>query len=65
VNFATTSVDTHFRDNPRFPHGRPPREGLARESTSSLSLGAALGLILLYSAGLWAGIWLTVTRLLW
>jgi hypothetical protein len=39
---------------------RPLREGSARESTSSLSPGAALVLTLLYSAGLWAGMWLSV-----
>jgi hypothetical protein len=65
VNFSTTSDDTYFRDDQRFPQGRPLRERSARERTPSLSPGAVLVLILLYAAGLWAGIWLTVTGLLW
>jgi len=65
MNYATASHDTYLPGHQAFLQGHPPREGSARESTPSLSPGAALVMTLLYSAGLWAGIWLTVAGLLW
>ena len=65
MNYPIASDDTYFRDEQTLVYERPLREGSARESTSSLSPGAALVLTLLYSAGLWAGMWLSVTGLFW
>jgi hypothetical protein len=63
VNYATASNDTYFRDFHPFLFRRPPRE--RSESTLSLSPGAALGLTLLYSAGVCFGLWLTAAGLPW
>jgi hypothetical protein len=63
MSYAAASDDTYLRDEQTLVYEHPPREGSERESTSSLSPGAALVLTLLYSAGLWAGMWLSVTGL--
>ena len=65
MSYANTSDDTYFRDEQTLVYEHPLREGSEGESTSSLSPGGALVLTLLYSAGLWAGMWLSVTGLFW
>jgi hypothetical protein len=65
MSYANASDDTYFRGEHTLVYEHPLRERSERESTSSLSPGAALVLTLLYSAGLWAGMWLSVTGLFW
>ena len=59
----TTASHVDFRSIDTALYGHPPGE--TSESTLSLSLGAALVLTLLYSAGVCCGLWLTAAGLPW
>ena len=58
MNYTTASHADYFRNIDTALYRRPPGE--RSESTLSLSLEAALVLMLLYPAGVCCGLWLTL-----